>query len=77
MDFVVAGLLDIDPNAAWNLVEFVDPTTGRLYEIDMPVPSGQLLVGVEIKSQASNFASRQEREPPKKTSDAGNPAPLG
>lgn len=55
IDFVVAGLPDMDPYTAWNLVEFVDPTTGRLYEIDMLVLSWQSLFVVEIKSHPGKF----------------------
>jgi hypothetical protein len=55
VDFVVAGLPDGDPYTAWNLVEFVDPSTGRLYEIDMLVLTRQTLFVLEIKSHPGKF----------------------
>jgi len=55
VDFVVAGLPDVEPYTAWNLVEFVEPSTGRLYEVDMLVLTRQALFVVEIKSHPGKF----------------------
>ena len=61
IDFVVQGLPDVDPYTAWNLVEFIDPTTGRLYELDMLVLSRQSLFVVEIKSHPRQVHGRLAR----------------
>jgi len=50
LDYVFQGLPDVDPFQAWELQEFEDPTTGRLYEIDLLVLGKHALYLVEIKS---------------------------
>ena len=51
LDMVYDGLTDIDPYQAWELHELHDPSTGRLYEIDLAFLSRVGLFLVEIKSQ--------------------------
>lgn len=50
IDFVLDTLPDVDPYNAWPLVEFVVPSTGQLYEVDLLVLSRHCLYLVEIKS---------------------------
>jgi hypothetical protein len=45
-----ASLSDTDPHQAWELHELYDPSSGRLYEIDLLFLSRQGLFLVEIKS---------------------------
>ena len=45
-----ASLSDTDPHQAWELHELYDPSSGRLYEIDLLFISRQGLFLVEIKS---------------------------
>jgi len=51
LDVVYAGISDIDPYQAWELHELHDPSSGRLYEIDLLFLSRVGLFLVEIKSQ--------------------------
>ena len=44
------SLSDTDPHQAWELHELYDPSSGRLYEIDLLFLSRQGLFLVEIKS---------------------------
>lgn len=46
-----SSLSDTDPHQAWELHELYDPSSGRLYEIDLLFLSRQGLFLVEIKSQ--------------------------
>ena len=50
LDFIYQGVPDIDPYQAWELHELHDPSTGRLYEIDLAFLSRAGLFLVEIKS---------------------------
>jgi hypothetical protein len=47
-----ASLSDTDPHQAWELHELYDPSSGRLYEIDLLFLSRQGLFLVEIKSHS-------------------------
>lgn len=51
LDLVYAGISDIDPYQAWELHELHDPSSGRLYELDLLFLSRVGLFLVEIKSQ--------------------------
>lgn len=50
LDLIYAGIADIDPYQAWELHELHDPSTGRLYELDLLFLSRVGLFLVEIKS---------------------------
>ena len=50
IDFVVERLPDVDPYRVWALMEYVDATSGALYEIDLMVLTRQALFLVEVKS---------------------------
>ena len=50
IDFVVDALPDTDPHRVWALQELYDPSSGRLFEIDLLVLSRTGLYLVEIKS---------------------------
>jgi serine/threonine protein kinase len=50
IDFILKHLPDVDPYQAWELQEFVDPGTGRLYEVDLLVLGRHSLYVIEIKS---------------------------
>jgi serine/threonine protein kinase len=50
LDLVYPGIADIDPYQAWELHELHDPSSGRLYEIDLAFLSRVGLFLVEIKS---------------------------
>jgi serine/threonine protein kinase len=50
IELVLEGLPDVDPYHAWPLHELHDPTTGKLYEIDLIVLGKHALYLVEIKS---------------------------
>lgn len=50
LDLVYPGVSDTDPYQAWELHELHDPSTGRLYEIDLAFLSRVGLFLVEIKS---------------------------
>lgn len=50
LDLIYAKVADIDPYQAWELHELHDPTSGRLYEIDLLFLSRAGLFLVEIKS---------------------------
>jgi serine/threonine protein kinase len=49
-DAAASGLPNADPHQVWELQELHDPTTGRLYEIDLLVLARTGLYLVEIKS---------------------------
>jgi serine/threonine protein kinase len=51
LDLIYAGISDIDPYQAWELHELHDPSSGRLYELDLLFLSRVGLFLVEIKSQ--------------------------
>ena len=51
LDHVYAAISDNDPHQAWELHELHDPSSGRLYEIDLAFLSRAGLFLVEIKSQ--------------------------
>ena len=50
LDLIYPGIADIDPYQAWELHELHDPSTGRLYELDLAFLSRVGLFLVEIKS---------------------------
>ena len=50
LDIVYQGIADIDPYQAWELHELHDPSSGRLYELDLAFLSRVGLFLVEIKS---------------------------
>ena len=50
LDLIYPGISDIDPYQAWELHELHDPSSGRLYEIDLAFLSRVGLFLVEIKS---------------------------
>ncbi len=50
LDHIYSGISDIDPYQAWELHELHDPSSGRLYEIDLLFLSRVGLFLVEIKS---------------------------
>ena len=50
IDFILEGLPDVDPYQAWELQDFVDSGTGRLYEVDLLVLGRHALYMIEIKS---------------------------
>lgn len=50
LDLIYAKLDDQDPHQAWELQELHDPSTGRLYEIDLLFLSRHGLFHVEVKS---------------------------
>ena len=50
LDRIYAGVSDNDPHQAWELHELHDPSTGRLYELDLVFLSRVGLFLVEIKS---------------------------
>ena len=50
LDLIYAGISDIDPYQAWELHELHDPSSGRLYELDLLFLSRVGLFLVEIKS---------------------------
>ncbi|MFO0726484.1 MAG: protein kinase [Myxococcota bacterium] len=58
LDFVYehASLSDTDPHQAWELHEIYDPSSGRLYEVDLLFLSRQGLFLVEIKSQPGSLS---------------------
>jgi serine/threonine protein kinase len=50
IDFAVQALPNTDPYQLWALTELLDPTTGRLYELDMVILGYSALYLVEVKS---------------------------
>jgi len=50
LDLIYPGITDMDPYQAWELHELYDPSTGKLYEIDLAFLSRVGLFLVEIKS---------------------------
>lgn len=48
--FIREALPDVDPYNVWELVEFVEPSTGRLLEVDVLILGYSALYLVEIKS---------------------------
>jgi len=50
IDFVVDALPNTDPYHLWALLELLDPSTGRLYEIDLLVLGYSALYLIEVKS---------------------------
>lgn len=56
LDLIYASVPDIDPYQAWELHELHDPSTGRLYEIDLAFLSRVGLFLVEIKSHPGVLA---------------------
>ncbi len=50
IDFAVATLPSSDPYHLWALLELLDPSTGRLHEIDMLVLGYSALYLIEVKS---------------------------
>ncbi|MFO0756693.1 MAG: protein kinase [Byssovorax sp.] len=70
LDFVFSVLPDTDPYQVWALTELLDPSTGRLYEIDLLVLGYAALYLVEIKSGPGRYeGDHQEwwRTPPGET----------
>lgn len=50
IDHVIDVLADINPNHLWELHELHDPSTGRLYEVDLLVLTRHGLFLIEVKS---------------------------
>ena len=50
IDFVINTLPNADPFHVWALLELLDPSSGRLYEIDLIVLGYSALYLVEVKS---------------------------
>ncbi|MEP7123914.1 MAG: protein kinase [Byssovorax sp.] len=55
IQFAVSELPNHDPYRVWGLVELLEPTTGRLYEIDLLVLGYSALYLVEIKSGPGKY----------------------
>ena len=55
IQFAVGELPGTDPYRVWGLVELLEPTTGRLYEIDLLVLGYSALYLVEIKSGPGRY----------------------
>ncbi|MEI7895172.1 MAG: NERD domain-containing protein, partial [Myxococcales bacterium] len=67
LDFAYSVLPDSDPFHVWALTELLDPSTGRLYELDLLVLGYSALYLVEIKSGPGRYdGDHQEwwRTPP-------------
>lgn len=77
LDLIYAGLPDVDPYQAWELHELHDPSTGRLYELDLLFLSRVGLFLVEIKSHpgvlTGDYLDWTITEPPE--SPQGRPRP--
>lgn len=56
LDHVYASIPDIDPYQAWELHELHDPSTGRIYELDLVFLSRVGLFLVEIKSHPGELS---------------------
>ncbi len=50
LDSIYKSISDNDPHQAWELHELYDPSTGRLYELDLVFLSRRGVFLVEIKS---------------------------
>jgi serine/threonine protein kinase len=55
IDFVINALPNSDPYHVWSLLELLDPSSGRLYEIDLLVLGYAALYVVEIKSGPGRY----------------------
>ncbi len=55
IEYVCQGLPDVDPYHVWALVELQEPSTGRLYEIDLLVLGYSAIYLVEIKSGPGKY----------------------
>lgn len=55
IDFVIETLPNTDPFHVWALLELVDPSSGRLYEIDLIVLGYSALYLVEVKSGPGRY----------------------
>ncbi|WP_437602994.1 protein kinase [Sorangium sp. So ce590] len=55
IQFAIGELPSSDPYRIWGLVELLEPTTGRLYEIDLLVLGYSALYLVEIKSGPGKY----------------------
>jgi serine/threonine protein kinase len=67
LDFAFSVLPDVDPFQVWALTELVEPSTGRLYELDLIVLGYSALYLIEIKSGPGRYeGDHQEwwRTPP-------------
>ena len=67
LDFAFSVLPDSDPFHVWALTELLEPTTGRLYELDLLVLGYSALYLIEIKSGPGRYeGDHQEwwRTPP-------------
>lgn len=56
LSFVEQNLPDRDPFHVWELFELIDPTSGRLYEIDLLVMGYAALYLVELKGGPGKYA---------------------
>ncbi len=56
IDYVINALPDSDPYHLWALVDLLDPSTGRLYEIDAIVLGYSAVYLVEIKSAPGSYS---------------------
>ena len=59
IQFAIGELPNTDPYRVWGLVELLEPTTGRLYEIDLLVLGYSALYLVEIKSGPGKYDGDQ------------------
>lgn len=55
IDFVLEALPNTDPFHVWALLELLDPSSGRLYEIDLLVLGYSALYLVEVKSGPGRY----------------------
>jgi serine/threonine protein kinase len=70
IDFTIATLPNNDPFHLWALLELLDPSSGRLYELDMLVLGYSALYLVEIKSGPGRYEGDHQdwyRTPPGET----------
>jgi len=59
LQFAIEQLPSTEPYTLWGLIELVEPTTGRMYEIDMLVLGYSALYLVEIKSGPGKYEGDQ------------------
>jgi serine/threonine protein kinase len=55
IEFVIQSLPNTDPFQLWGLVDLLEPSTGRLYEIDLLVIGYSALYLIEIKSGPGRY----------------------
>ncbi|MCB9631944.1 MAG: BREX system serine/threonine kinase PglW [Sandaracinus sp.] len=67
IDFVLRSLPNTDPYHVWALLELLDPSTGRLYELDLIVLGYSALYLLEVKSGPGTYEGDHQdwyRTPP-------------